>query len=233
MSTPILPFDVWPPGSNQASIPANDNALRSEILAGRVISKTTTAQPSGAEGAIYIIPAGATGAMWATFTAGDLALFRGGTWYAFAPVTGLVVHMLGSLQQWTGSAWEEMAGGGGSALQSICVAASDETAALTVGAGKVTFRMPYAFTLSGVRASLTTAQASGSLFTVDINESGASILSTKLTIDNTEKTSTTAAAPPVISDINLADDAEITIDIDQVGDGSAKGLKVYLIGEPA
>ena len=93
--------------------------------------------------------------------------------------------------------------------------------------------MPYAFTLSGVRASLTTAQASGSLFTVDINESGASILSTKLTIDNTEKTSTTAATPPVISDINLADDAEITIDIDQVGDGSAKGLKVYLIGEPA
>ncbi len=116
-------------------------------------------------------------------------------------------------------------------VQSIIVAASDETTALTTGTSKITFRMPYAFTLSAVRASLTTAQTSGSIFTVDINESGTTILSTKLTIDNTEKTSTTAATPPVISDTALADDAEITIDIDQVGDGTAKGLKVVLIGK--
>ena len=115
-------------------------------------------------------------------------------------------------------------------VQSIIVAASDETTALATGAAKVTFRMPYAFTLTSVRASLTTAQSSGSIFTVDINESGTTILSTKLTIDNTEKTSTTAATPPVISDSSLADDAEITIDIDQIGDGTAKGLKVALIG---
>ena len=115
-------------------------------------------------------------------------------------------------------------------LQSIIVAASDETTALTTGTAKVTFRMPYAFTLAAVRASLTTAQASGSIFTVDINEGGTTILSTKLTIDNTEKTSTTAAIAPVISDTSLADDAEITIDIDQVGNGTAKGLKVALIG---
>ncbi len=115
-------------------------------------------------------------------------------------------------------------------VQSIVVAASDETTALATGTAKVTFRMPYAFTLTSVRASLTTAQASGSIFTVDINESGVSILSTKITIDNTEKTSTTAATAPVISDTALADDAEITIDINQVGDGTAKGLKVTLIG---
>lgn len=117
--------------------------------------------------------------------------------------------------------------------ESIVVAASDETTALTTGAAKVTFRMPYAFTLTAVRASLSTAQTSGSIFTVDINDSGTSILSTKLTIDNTEKTSTTAATAPVISDTSLADDAEITIDIDQVGDGTAKGLKVALIGTRA
>ena len=112
----------------------------------------------------------------------------------------------------------------------IQLAASDETTALTTGTAKVTFRMPHAMTLTSVRASLTTAQASGSIFTVDINEGGASILSTKLTIDNTEKTSTTAATPAVISDTALADDAEITIDIDQIGDGIAKGLKITLIG---
>jgi hypothetical protein len=115
----------------------------------------------------------------------------------------------------------------------LVVAASDETTALTAGTAKITFRMPRAVTLTAVRASLTTAQASGSIFTVDINESGTSILSTKLTIDNTEKTSTTAATPPVISDTALADDAEITIDIDQIGNGTAKGLKVMLIGNYA
>jgi len=117
--------------------------------------------------------------------------------------------------------------------ESIVLAASDETTALTTGTSKITFRMPYAFTLTAVRASLTTAQTSGSIFTVDINDSGTSILSTKLTIDNTEKTSTTAATAPVISDTALADDAEITIDIDQIGDGTAKGLKVALIGTRA
>jgi len=115
----------------------------------------------------------------------------------------------------------------------LVVAASDETTALTTGTAKVTFRMPHAMTLTGVRASLSTAQASGSIFTVDINEGGTSVLSTKLTIDNTEKTSTTAATAAVISDSALADDAEITIDIDQIGDGTAKGLKVVLIGTRA
>lgn len=112
----------------------------------------------------------------------------------------------------------------------IGIAVSDESTALTAGIGKITFRVPFAITLTAVRASLKTAQASGSIFTVDINEGGASILSTKLTIDNTEKTSTTAATPAVISDASLADDAEITIDIDQIGDGTAKGLKIWLIG---
>jgi hypothetical protein len=115
-------------------------------------------------------------------------------------------------------------------VESLIIACSDESTALTAGTGKVTIRMPYAFTVTAVRASLTVAQTSGSIFTVDINESGTTIISTKLTIDNTEKTSTTAATPPVISDASLADDAEITVDIDQIGDGTAKGLKVMLIG---
>lgn len=112
----------------------------------------------------------------------------------------------------------------------LTIACSDETTALTAGTAKITFRMPYAMTVSAVKASLSTAQTSGSILTVDINESGSTILSTKLTIDNTEKTSTTAATAAVISDSSLADDAEITIDIDQVGDGTAKGLKVTFIG---
>lgn len=113
----------------------------------------------------------------------------------------------------------------------LTVAVSDESTALTTGTAKITFRMPYAMTLSGVRASINTVSSSG-IVTVDINESGSSILSTKLTIDEGEKTTTTASTPPVISDTALADDAEITIDIDVAGTG-AKGLKVTLIGTRA
>jgi len=108
------------------------------------------------------------------------------------------------------------------------ITCSDETTDLTTGTAKVTFRMPVAGTLTAVKAIVTTAPV-GSDLIVDINEVGTSVLSTKLSIDDGEKTSETAAIPPVISDSALADDAEITIDIDQVGSGTAgAGLKVYL-----
>lgn len=117
--------------------------------------------------------------------------------------------------------------------QSFVVACSDETTDLSTGTGKVTFRMPYAFTVTEVRASVTTAPT-GSALQVDINEAGTSILSTEITIDDGEKTSETAATAPVISDSALADDAEITIDIDAVGSTTpGAGLKVTIIGRPA
>jgi hypothetical protein len=88
--------------------------------------------------------------------------------------------------------------------------------------------MPYAMTITGVRANVNTVSTSG-IPTVNIKESGTTIFSTKLTIDANEKTSTTAATPAVLSDTALADDAEITFDIDVAGTG-AKGLKVWIIG---
>ena len=110
----------------------------------------------------------------------------------------------------------------------IGVAISDETTAITTGTAKITFRMPSAMTLTAVRLSLTTVSSSGTP-TVDINEAGTTVLSTKLSCDANEKTSTTAATAAVISDSALADDAEITIDIDTAGTG-ATGAKVWLIG---
>jgi len=113
-------------------------------------------------------------------------------------------------------------------LECIGISVVSESTTLTTGTAKRTFRMPFAFTLTGVRASVSTVSSSG-LPTVDINEGGTTILSTKLTIDANEYTSTTAATAAVISDASLADDAEITIDIDVAGTG-AKGLKVYMYG---
>jgi hypothetical protein len=115
--------------------------------------------------------------------------------------------------------------------ESFIVAVSDEITALSTGTAKGTFRMPYAFTLTDIRATLTTAGTGGNLVTVDVNESGSTILSTKITIDASEKTSETASTAPVISDSALADDSEITIDIDQIDSGGVSaGLKIILIG---
>lgn len=279
MSTPFLPPSMWLSGTNQNSIPANDNALRFQISQSDV-GIATTAQPgSPAEGDAYVIQSTHTGAQWSGFDPDDLAVFSSGTWYAFAPVEGNRISVSGSVYIYTSGAWTEVAGGGGgmtnpmttaadiivggasgtparlakgtafqqlrmnsgataqewaSDVQCIPVACSDETTALTSGAAKVTFRMPYAFKLTDIRASVTTAATGGTLLTVDVNESGSTILSTKLTFDASEKTTTTAATPRVISDPDLADDAEMTIDIDAVGATIAgAGLKVYLIGYKA
>lgn len=108
---------------------------------------------------------------------------------------------------------------------------SDETTALTTGTAKRKERIYGQRTLIGVRASLSTAQTSGTIFTVDVNKNGTTVLSTKLTIVNTEKTSVTALIPAVISVADFYDDDEISVDIDQIGDGTASGLKVLLIWE--
>lgn len=123
------------------------------------------------------------------------------------------------------------AAGTDNSVEVISIACSDETTDLTTGTAKATFRMPFAMTLTAVRASVTTAPT-GSTLIVDINEGGTTIMTTnKLSIDATEKTSTTAATAPGITDSALADDAEITVDIDQVGSTVAgAGLKIYLIG---
>lgn len=115
---------------------------------------------------------------------------------------------------------------------SLIIACGDETTPLVVGTNIVTFRLPYGFTLTEVRASLSAAQGAGSIVTVGIIANSVDILSTNITIENGQKTSKTANIQPVIITNTLSDDTEININIEQIGDGSATGLKVYLIGTP-
>ncbi len=212
----------------------NEQIRRTEGGAGRYpIADRVTAPPgSCADGAQYIIIATATGAF--TGKEGQIAQAVGTN-----AANGWNYRVLGTIDEgilayvqdedveykWSGSAWASAA-----PIETIIIACSDETTAITTGNAKATFRMPYAFTVTAVRASVTTAPT-GSTILIDINESGTTILSTKLMIDASEKTSTTAATPAVISDSALADDAEMTIDFDQVGSTIAgAGVKVYLIG---
>lgn len=113
--------------------------------------------------------------------------------------------------------------------QHIMIPCSDESTPLTTGV-KHTFRACYDFTLTQIKVSLTTAQASGTIFTIDVKKNGTSLFTTLLTIDNTHKTSKTATTPAVLSSTSILDDDEITVEITQVGDGTATGLKLYIIG---
>lgn len=228
-------FGVTELASGQA-IPettVNENLRYVSQGAGHFIIKDRdlTAPPgSPADGDCYLVGASATGA-WAGHD-GDIAFYMSTAWEFIEVIEGFSawVNDENLLIVYNGATWTSFGGGAANPTESLVIACSDETTALTTGTAKVTFRMPYAFTLTAVRASVTTAPT-GAVLTVDINEGGASILSTKLTIDASEKTSTTAATPAVISDSALADDAEITIDIDQIGSTIAgAGLKVYMIG---
>jgi hypothetical protein len=123
------------------------------------------------------------------------------------------------------------------AQEAIIIACSDETTAgivLSSSVPKVTFRMPYAFTMTSIKASLNAAQATGAtLFTVDVRKNGTSIFSTQMTFDNTELTTLTAVTPAVLttSPMTFADDDIVTIFAQNNTAGNvAAGLKVTMIG---
>lgn len=246
---PLLPFDPLPAGTPTAQfyLVINLNSFRSEVVAKPALSFEAAQPGSPADRDLYVLD----GDWGLTFQDEDgnpvdgdglLAYYTSGTWYYFTPVVGLLkriganYYVWESTEEWAvynpAGAVTSVNGATGAVVVPvpIQIAVSDETTDLTTGTGKVTFRMPFAMTLTAVRASVGTAPT-GAALQVDINEGGVSILSTPITIDAGEKTSTTAATPPVISDTTLADDAEITIDIDQIGSTVAgKGLKVSLIG---
>jgi hypothetical protein len=123
----------------------------------------------------------------------------------------------------------------------LVIACSNETSNLTTGARKVTFRAPCAFTLTGVRASVNTAPA-GAPILIDVSVNAVSVIQhipdislnsfSSLRIDaNTKSSVLSGQATLLTAATSIANDAEITIDIDQVGGTIAgKGLKVVLIG---
>lgn len=112
----------------------------------------------------------------------------------------------------------------------IQFAASGEEQLLATGTSVIKLRAPFAMTVTEVRASLSDPQTSGAVLTFDINRNGTSILSTKLTVDNNETSSLTAVTAAVLSGTTIDDDDEISIDIDQIGNGTAAGLKIAIIG---
>lgn len=144
MSLPLIPFDRWQSGTNENSLPANDNSLRSEILSSSAVSASVTAQPSlsspADDGKWYVIPSGATGSQWATFAEDSCAIFYGGTWYEFTPVDGVIVTIDAELYYYD-SGWVAMMGGGGDSTlgkQAIFIAAASMRPSASGGCSQLT-----------------------------------------------------------------------------------------------
>lgn len=230
MSDPILPFAVWESGTNQNSIPANDNSLRHQILNGLVISESTDAQPgSPSDGDIYIITGAATGAQWSTFDQYDLTIFDSGTWYAYAPVEGIVVNVAGTLKRWDGAAYVDAATSGGTKF--VNIAMSDMTTDLTTGTAKAAWFAPEGGELVSVYIGVHDPSSSG-VVRVDMNDSGGSVFTTRPAIDATEATSLTGTAAVLDGTVSFAQGDKFTFDIDDAGT-DAKGLQVCVEYAPA
>ncbi len=111
--TPRFSWNTWVANQAQPNQTFNNFLVPASFLLGaNVLSRSTTAQPgSPTSGDAYIIPSGATGAAWTTFSVGDVAFYYSdgttASWYAVGPETGLVVRVAdeGGLLQFDGSAW--------------------------------------------------------------------------------------------------------------------------------
>lgn len=97
-------------------------------------------------------------------------------------------------------------------------ALGDQINTMGTGVAVFTTRLP-SCVIQDVRGSLKHASSSGKP-TFDIKINGTSIFTTKLTIDVNEKTSTSAAVEFDINDGTVADDAEVTFNIDAAGTGA-------------
>ena len=94
-------FERWPSSITQASLPANNNAARLDVLNRPVISTTVTAEPgSPASGDLYALGATHTGTTWATFANYSLAYFLSGTWYEYTPYEGLRKYSSATNTDW-------------------------------------------------------------------------------------------------------------------------------------
>lgn len=121
MSDPIFPLDPWQEGTLQNDVPANTNWLRLEALSREVLAIANSPSVS-TDGTVYIVGSSPTGA-FSNFDADDLTIYYGGTWYAWAPVAGIVVNVAGTQYAWDGS-WATIGGGGASARNTVSALAT-------------------------------------------------------------------------------------------------------------
>lgn len=88
-ATQLFPLEVWTSQITQASIPANENALRVEVLEGPALGISNVPAGGEAEGDMYVIGPAPSGD-FASFTTGNVVRLIGSTWREFEAFQGWV-----------------------------------------------------------------------------------------------------------------------------------------------
>jgi Protein of unknown function (DUF2793) len=104
-----LQFPFLQAGQAQKHVSVNESLLLLDALVQlAVVSASVAAQPaSPADGEVYILPIGKTGAAWGAFADNALAYYRDGAWVAIAPREGFAAWCKDSdaYMVFTGSVW--------------------------------------------------------------------------------------------------------------------------------
>lgn len=100
-------------GQAQKHVTVNESLMRLDALVQlSVVSATIAAQPgSPADGDLYILPAGKTGAAWGAMTNLALAYWRDGAWEQVTPNEGFLAYVkdVDQILAYSGSAWLNLA----------------------------------------------------------------------------------------------------------------------------
>lgn len=107
-ATVVFPMALWLEGTNQNSIPANDNSLRVESLFAPCKGFASAAPSSPADHDQWIV----SGA-WGGFTISNIVIYLGGTWKEFGSFDGQLKTVGASVYQRSGGVWTAFSGGGG------------------------------------------------------------------------------------------------------------------------
>jgi Protein of unknown function (DUF2793) len=103
----VLPFLAV--GQAQKHVTVNESLRRLDaVVQLSVVSATTTAQPSSpADGSVYIVPAGKSGADWAAYANESLGYYRDGAWEQITPRKGWLAYVKDTdvLLVYGGAAW--------------------------------------------------------------------------------------------------------------------------------
>ena len=108
-------------------------------------------------------------------------------------------------------------------------ALTDETSALTTGQ-KIATDMPVSMNVKRVYASVGTAGGTSAI-TIDVEDEGVSILNAVLSLSAGSNNAETSTFTGAASNYQLTKGDALTIDVDAIDDGTARSLKVYLIGD--
>ena len=96
-------------GQAQKHVTVNESLRRLDALVQLlVVSATTSAQPaSPADGAVYIVPSGKSGAQWSAYANWSLGYYRDGAWEQITPREGWLAFVQDTdlMLHYTGAAW--------------------------------------------------------------------------------------------------------------------------------